>query len=67
MISTTTITFQWSGTPEEAVRRFQTMIDDLVGWLRANHSDIDAPELVEPLTEDDINIGLEEGDLPDEE
>lgn len=67
MYCTTDITFYCNGSSEESLPKFQAMVDDMVTWLREKHPDIEAPAIDEPLTDDDIHVGFEEGDLPDEE
>jgi len=64
MYCTTDVTFYCQGDTETAKPKFQAMLNDLAEWMRTNHSDIEAPDIAEPLTGDDLHIGYEADDDP---
>lgn len=65
MYCTTDVMLYCTGDPQTARPKFQAVFNDLAVWLREKHPDIDVPDINEPVTEDDLNIGYEEGDLPE--
>lgn len=62
MYSTFDVTFYCDGDADEALPRFQAMLDDVVELLRERHPGITTPAADESLTPDDVNVGLESQD-----
>jgi hypothetical protein len=61
------VSFYCTGGRSEALPKLQALVADLPAWLKTRHPEVTTSATDEPVTEDDLQLGYEEGDLPPNE
>jgi len=59
MYCTMDLTMYCSGNAEEAAPKFQAMLDDFAKMLKSLHPHITMPDIQEPVTANDLQIGYD--------